>query len=209
MVVVINSGRMREKGYDAYTGVETLQSAWVSRSSERQRRGRAGRCQPGVAFHLYTRSRSEALAPYAQPELLRTPLEDLALQVPPMGLGLSFRLCCFPFVCVWGGGEWSREQRAGDGEGEPQQTPSRSVTLTRASAPCARCHPCCLQIKLFERPGQPLLMSDFFGKALDPPVAQAVEGARTLLQSIGALSWAGQGEGRGSPQSRTTRTAEL
>ncbi|KAL6766709.1 hypothetical protein ACKKBG_A37050 [Auxenochlorella protothecoides x Auxenochlorella symbiontica] len=81
VVVVINAGRLREKGYDPFTGVSTLQSAWISRASERQRRGRAGRCQPGTAFHLYTRTRSEALAEFQVPELRRSPLEELALQI--------------------------------------------------------------------------------------------------------------------------------
>ncbi|RMZ54673.1 hypothetical protein APUTEX25_003051, partial [Auxenochlorella protothecoides] len=76
VVVVINAGRLREKGYDPFTG-----SAWISRASERQRRGRAGRCQPGTAFHLYTRTRSEALAEFQVPELRRSPLEELALQI--------------------------------------------------------------------------------------------------------------------------------
>ena len=45
VVAVINSGRLKEKSYDPYTAVATLQAAWISRASERQRRGRAGRCQ--------------------------------------------------------------------------------------------------------------------------------------------------------------------
>ncbi len=45
VVCVINSGRHKEKSYDPYTNVSTLQAAWVSKASERQRRGRAGRCQ--------------------------------------------------------------------------------------------------------------------------------------------------------------------
>ena len=46
VVCVVNSGRLKEKSYDPYTAVATLQAAWISRASERQRRGRAGRCQP-------------------------------------------------------------------------------------------------------------------------------------------------------------------
>ena len=45
IVCVINSGRHKEKSYDPYTNVSTLQAQWISRASERQRRGRAGRCQ--------------------------------------------------------------------------------------------------------------------------------------------------------------------
>ena len=45
IVCVINSGRHKEKSYDPYTNVSTLQAQWISKASERQRRGRAGRCQ--------------------------------------------------------------------------------------------------------------------------------------------------------------------
>ncbi|CAG9460433.1 unnamed protein product [Pedinophyceae sp. YPF-701] len=77
---VINSGRMKEKSYDAYTGVSTLQATWVSKASEKQRRGRAGRCQPGVCFHLYSRQRSSALVDFQVPEIKRCPLDELCLQ---------------------------------------------------------------------------------------------------------------------------------
>ena len=51
VVCVINSGRHKEKSYDPYTSVSTLQGAWISKASERQRRGRAGRCQE-VGFRV-------------------------------------------------------------------------------------------------------------------------------------------------------------
>jgi HrpA-like RNA helicase len=61
VVFVINSGRMKEKSYDPFTGVSTLQSTFTSKASERQRRGRAGRCQPGLCFHMYSKHRSSEL----------------------------------------------------------------------------------------------------------------------------------------------------
>jgi ATP-dependent RNA helicase DHX36 len=81
VVCVIDSGRLKEKSYDPFTGVSTLQAAWISKASERQRRGRAGRCQPGIAFHMYSRQRSESLVEFQLPELKRTPLDEMALQV--------------------------------------------------------------------------------------------------------------------------------
>ena len=52
IVYVINSGRHKEKSYDAYTAVSTLQTAWISQASAQQRKGRAGRCRPGVCLLL-------------------------------------------------------------------------------------------------------------------------------------------------------------
>jgi hypothetical protein len=54
---------------------------WISGANARQRAGRAGRCRPGLCFHLYSKTRASALAPFALPELLRSPLDNLALQV--------------------------------------------------------------------------------------------------------------------------------
>ena len=62
VVFVVNSGRLKEKSHDPYTGVSTLQSQFTSKASEQQRRGRAGRCRPGLCFHLYSRQRSVDLA---------------------------------------------------------------------------------------------------------------------------------------------------
>lgn len=81
VVFVIDSGRMKEKSYDPYNSVSTLQTSWVSRASARQREGRAGRCQPGTCYHLYSKLRAASLAEYQTPEIKRMPIEELCLQV--------------------------------------------------------------------------------------------------------------------------------
>ncbi|KAM0833304.1 hypothetical protein ACQ4PT_064344 [Festuca glaucescens] len=81
VVFVIDSGRMKEKSYDPYNSVSTLQTSWVSRASARQREGRAGRCQPGTCYHLYSRLRAASLQEYQTPEINRMPIEELCLQV--------------------------------------------------------------------------------------------------------------------------------
>lgn len=47
VVYVVDGGRVKETQFDAETGMQKLVEAWTSRASGRQRRGRAGRTQPG------------------------------------------------------------------------------------------------------------------------------------------------------------------
>ncbi|KAE9596328.1 hypothetical protein Lal_00048828 [Lupinus albus] len=81
IVYVIDTGRMKEKSYDPYNNVSTLQSSWVSKASARQREGRAGRCQPGICYHLYSKLRAASLPDFQIPEIRRMPIEELCLQV--------------------------------------------------------------------------------------------------------------------------------
>ncbi|KAL5581513.1 hypothetical protein UlMin_013955 [Ulmus minor] len=81
VVYVIDSGRMKEKSYDPFSNVSTLQSSWVSKANARQREGRAGRCQPGICYHLYSKLRAASLPDFQVPEIKRMPIEELCLQV--------------------------------------------------------------------------------------------------------------------------------
>ncbi|KAJ4763726.1 ATP-dependent RNA helicase [Rhynchospora pubera] len=81
VVFVIDSGRMKEKSYDPYNNVSTLQSSWISKASMRQREGRAGRCQPGICYHLFSKFRASSLPDFQVPEIKRMPIEELCLQV--------------------------------------------------------------------------------------------------------------------------------
>jgi len=80
VVYVIDSGKVKEKTYDNFLGSSILQSKWISQSSAIQRRGRAGRCQNGVCFHLFSKSRFENMEKHRVPEILRMSIYELCLQ---------------------------------------------------------------------------------------------------------------------------------
>ncbi|XP_048868096.1 ATP-dependent RNA helicase DHX30 isoform X2 [Brienomyrus brachyistius] len=80
IVHVVDTGAHKEQRYDPRTKVSCLDTVWVSRSNVIQRRGRAGRCQPGHAYHLFPRQRMESMETFPIPEILRTPLENLVVQ---------------------------------------------------------------------------------------------------------------------------------
>ncbi|KAL2097256.1 hypothetical protein ACEWY4_006463 [Coilia grayii] len=80
IVYVVDTGSQKEQNYDPKTKVSCLDTVWVSCSNVTQRKGRAGRCQPGHAYHLFPRSRLDSMTAFPVPEILRTPLESLVLQ---------------------------------------------------------------------------------------------------------------------------------
>uniref|UniRef100_A0A8C6NIB8 RNA helicase n=1 Tax=Nothobranchius furzeri TaxID=105023 RepID=A0A8C6NIB8_NOTFU len=80
VVFVINSGKVKEKSFDTLSRVSMLKTVWVSKASVLQRKGRAGRCQPGVCFHLFSRLRFNNMQEFQVPQLLRMPLQELCLQ---------------------------------------------------------------------------------------------------------------------------------
>ncbi|RWR85420.1 DExH-box ATP-dependent RNA helicase DExH5, mitochondrial-like protein [Cinnamomum micranthum f. kanehirae] len=87
IVFVVDCGKAKETTYDALNNTPCLLPSWISQASARQRRGRAGRVQPGECYHLYPRCVYDAFAEYQLPELLRTPLNSLCLQIKSLQLG--------------------------------------------------------------------------------------------------------------------------
>ncbi|XP_038072672.1 3'-5' RNA helicase YTHDC2-like isoform X2 [Patiria miniata] len=79
VVFVLDSGKVKEKSFDALTSVSMLKSNWISKASAKQRKGRAGRCRPGMCFHLMSRVRYKSLPDFQTPEILRLPLQELCL----------------------------------------------------------------------------------------------------------------------------------
>ncbi|HLW75106.1 MAG TPA: ATP-dependent helicase HrpB, partial [Gammaproteobacteria bacterium] len=81
--VVVDSGRMRVPRFDPVSGMSRLDTVRVSRASADQRRGRAGRLEPGVCYRLW--KESETLAPANTPEILAADLAELALELARWG----------------------------------------------------------------------------------------------------------------------------
>ena len=81
ITVVIDGGKHKTKAYDPYTQMSSLRTRWIPQASVKQRAGRAGRVQPGLCYTMMSKKRFDALGTFEVPELLRTPLDELALQV--------------------------------------------------------------------------------------------------------------------------------
>lgn len=87
VVYVIDCGKAKETSYDALNKLACLMPSWISKASAHQRRGRAGRVQPGVCYRLYPKVIHDAMPQFQLPEILRTPLQELCLTIKSLQLG--------------------------------------------------------------------------------------------------------------------------
>jgi ATP-dependent helicase HrpB len=83
--VVIDSGLARLPRYEPDVGVTRLETVRVSRAAADQRRGRAGRTEPGVCYRLWDEPQTAALEPFARPEILSADLSSFALDLAAWG----------------------------------------------------------------------------------------------------------------------------
>lgn len=84
--LVIDGGLSRVPKYEPDTGLTRLETVRVSRASADQRRGRAGRTEPGVCWRLWNEGQTSALQPYSTPEILEADLSQLALDLSAVGI---------------------------------------------------------------------------------------------------------------------------
>ncbi|KAL2326745.1 hypothetical protein Fmac_020172 [Flemingia macrophylla] len=168
VVFVVDCGKAKETTYDALNNTPCLLPSWISQASARQasirihgndvlktteRRGRAGRVQPGECYHLYPRCVYEAFSEYQLPELLRTPLNSLclqikSLQVESIGEFLSAALQA-PEPRAWGDGKSFKATP----HNNPGVLDSRDILKTMTlqqnntilvfKGDTLLCHPCC------------------------------------------------------------------
>ncbi|MBI3196290.1 MAG: ATP-dependent helicase HrpB, partial [Rhodospirillales bacterium] len=85
--IVIDSGLMRVPRFSPRSGMTRLETVRVSQASADQRRGRAGRLEPGVCYRLWARESQRGLLPFTPPEILDADLAPLALELAAWGAG--------------------------------------------------------------------------------------------------------------------------
>ena len=92
---VVDTGLARVSRFSARTKVQRLPIEPISRASADQRKGRCGREAPGICIRLYAEDDFEARAEFTEPEILRTNLASVILQMASLNLGDIAR---FPFI---------------------------------------------------------------------------------------------------------------
>ncbi len=85
--IVIDSGQMRVPRFSPRSGMTRLETVRVSQASADQRRGRAGRLEPGICYRLWTQEAERGLLPFTPPEILDADLAPLALELAAWGAG--------------------------------------------------------------------------------------------------------------------------
>ncbi|MFY9836353.1 MAG: ATP-dependent helicase HrpB [Xanthobacteraceae bacterium] len=83
--LVVDSGLARVPRYEPDVGVTRLDTVRVSRAAADQRRGRAGRTEPGLCYRLWDEPQTAALEPYARPEILAADLSSFVLDLAAWG----------------------------------------------------------------------------------------------------------------------------
>ena len=84
--VVVDSGLARTVRFDAGTGMSRLVTERVSLASAEQRRGRAGRTEPGVCYRLWHQGDEAGMAAHARPEIVDADMAPLCLELSVWGV---------------------------------------------------------------------------------------------------------------------------
>ena len=84
--IVIDCGFSRVPVFEPNLGLTRLETIRASRANVDQRRGRAGRVEPGVCYRLWEEAATGALPPFAAPEILAADLSGLVLDLAHWGV---------------------------------------------------------------------------------------------------------------------------
>ena len=83
--IVVDSGLARVPRYEPDVGLTRLETVRVSRAAADQRRGRAGRTEPGICYRLWDEPQTASLEAYARPEMLSADLSGMLLDLAQWG----------------------------------------------------------------------------------------------------------------------------
>ena len=84
--IVVDSGLARVPRYEPDIALTRLETVRASRAAVDQRRGRAGRTEPGICYRLWDEPQTASLAAYTQPEILSADLSSLVLDLAQWGV---------------------------------------------------------------------------------------------------------------------------
>ncbi len=84
--VVVDCGYKRAPRFDVSRGMTELATVRVSKAAAEQRRGRAGRLEPGVCYRLWTAPEDRGLKAYDEPEMQQADLAPLVLDLAAWGV---------------------------------------------------------------------------------------------------------------------------
>jgi ATP-dependent helicase HrpB len=118
--IVVDSGVARVPRYEPDIGLTRLETVRASRAAVDQRRGRAGRTEPGVCYRLWDEPQTASLAAYTQPEILSADLSSLVLDLAQWGVSDPATLAFLdqpPAPALKEARELLRELGALDGDG--------------------------------------------------------------------------------------------
>jgi len=83
--IVVDCGLARVPRFEPDVGVTRLETVRVSRAAADQRRGRAGRTEPGICYRLWDEPQTSSLEAFARPEILSADLSSFALDLAAWG----------------------------------------------------------------------------------------------------------------------------
>ncbi|KFY16340.1 hypothetical protein V492_01408 [Pseudogymnoascus sp. VKM F-4246] len=86
IIYVVDTGFVKLRAFNPTTSIETLTATPISKASATQRAGRAGRTKPGKCFRLYTESDYTSLPQSSIPEIQRSNLAPVILQLKALGI---------------------------------------------------------------------------------------------------------------------------
>ena len=135
---VIDTGLARISRWSSRTKVQRLPIEPISQASAQQRSGRSGRVEAGVAIRLYSEEDFLGRPEFTEPEILRTSLASVILQMTSLGLGQVER---FPFVDPPDGRGGAGRRTAAGGARRPgprTATGRKGPRLTRTGRTLAR-----------------------------------------------------------------------